>query len=142
MTADHFYGYASIFIFIPWFMLIFLPNGTYSERVPFAVSIVLLLAAAWFTFSYLSGQEAEGNLISLEGMKNLFRSKEMLLTGWLNYLSFCLLVGTWQVHDARQQGIPHIFTAPTLLLTMLTGPTGLLAYMIVRFFKTRKWEIK
>ncbi|HNG89235.1 MAG TPA: DUF4281 domain-containing protein, partial [Saprospiraceae bacterium] len=94
-----------------------------------------------FTFRYLSGTNADGDLLSLKGLENLFRNQEMLMTGWLNYLSFCLLVGTWQTHDARQLKIPHLFIVPALLLTLLTGPAGLLLYLLMRFFKTRKWEV-
>ncbi len=141
MSADDFYGYASILIFIPWVLMIFAPNWQYTEPVAFGSAIVLLIAAAIFTFLYLSDAEAVGNLLSLEGFKNLFRSKEMLLTGWLNYLSFCLLVGTWQTHDARQLKIGHVFLIPSLVLTMLTGPAGLLLYLVVRFFRTKKWEL-
>ena len=63
----------------------------------------------------------------------------MLLTGWLNYLSFSLFAGTWEVHDARDQRIPHIWMLVPLALTMLAGPSGLLLYMGIRFLKTRKW---
>ncbi|MCA0235053.1 MAG: DUF4281 domain-containing protein [Bacteroidetes bacterium] len=142
MSADNFYWYASILIFIPWFLIILAPNGRYTELVAFAAAVILLVAAAVFTFLYLTGPNVEGGFFSLEGFKNLFRSKEMLLTGWLNYLSFCLLVGLWQSHDARNLQIGHIFVIPGLLLTMLTGPSGLLLYLLVRFLKTRKWDIK
>jgi len=142
MSADSFYWYASIVIFLPWLLLIAAPNGRYTEIIAFSAATILLIAAAVFTFQFLSSPNEGGNLLSLEGVKNLFRSKEMLLTGWLNYLSFCLLVGTWQTHDARQLKIGHIFVVPCLLLTMITGPAGLLLYLLVRFFKTRKWDLK
>ena len=141
MAADDFYWYASILIFLPWALLILAPKWQYTEPVAFGSAIVLLIAAAFFTFRHLTGPEGGGSLLSLNGLENLFRSKEMLLTGWLNYLSFCLLVGTWQTHDARQLKIGHIFLVPSLLLTMLTGPAGLLLYLVVRFFKTKKWDI-
>ena len=141
MSADNFYWYASVLIFIPWVLLIFVPKWQYTEPIAFGSAIILLVAAAIFTIQYLTGPEGGGNFLSLAGFENLFRSKEMLLTGWLNYLSFCLLVGTWQTHDARQLKIGHIFLIPTLLLTMLTGPAGLLLYLVVRFFRTKKWEV-
>lgn len=141
MSADNFYWYASVLIFIPWALLIFAPKWQYTEPIAFGSAIILLIAAAIFTFKYLTGPEGGGSFLSLSGFENLFRSKEMLLTGWLNYLSFCLLVGTWQTHDARQLKIGHIFLIPSLLLTMLTGPAGLLLYLVVRFFKTKKWEV-
>lgn len=142
MTADDFYWYASVLIFIPWALLIVAPNWKFTEPIAFGAAIILLIASAIFTFQYLLGGDEGGSFLSLEGFKNLFRNKEMLLTGWLNYLSFCLMVGTWQSHDARQLKIGHIFVVPSLLLTMLTGPAGLLLYLVVRFFKTKKWEVK
>jgi hypothetical protein len=142
MSPDSFYWYASIIIFLPWLLLIAAPNWRFTEPIAFGAAAVLLIAAAVFTFQFLTSPGEGGHFFSLEGFKNLFRSKEMLLTGWLNYLSFCLLVGTWQTHDARQLRIGHIFVIPSLLLTMLTGPAGLLIYLLVRFFKTRKWDLK
>lgn len=134
--------YASVLIFVPWALLILAPHWKYTEPVAFGAAIILLVASAVFTFQYLLGNGQGGSFLSLEGFENLFRNKEMLLTGWLNYLSFCLMVGTWQSHDAQQLKIGHIFVIPALLLTMLTGPAGLLLYLLVRFFKTKKWEVQ
>lgn len=141
MSADNFYWYSTVLIFIPWVLLMFMPSWRYTERIAFGAGFILLLAAAYFTISYLLGGPDEGSFLSLDGLTHLFRSKEMLLTGWLNYLSFCLLVGTWQTHDARQLKIGHVFVIPSLLLTLLTGPAGLLLYLVVRFFRTKKWEL-
>ncbi len=141
MTADNFYWYASVLIFVPWALLIFAPRWRFTEPVAFGSALLLSLAAAWFTFAYLSNGEEGGSLLSLEGLKNLFRSKAMILTGWFNYLSFSLLVGIWQVHDARQEKIPHIAVAPGLILTLLAGPAGLLVYLAVRALRKGKWEV-
>lgn len=142
MNAEDFYWYASILIFLPWAAMMFAPNWKYSEPVAFGAAIILFIAASVFTFRYLTGSESGGSILSFQGIQNLFRSNEMLLTGWLNYLSFSLMVGAWQTHDARQLKIGHIFVLPCLLLTMLGGPAGLLLYMVLRFFKTKKWELK
>lgn len=143
MTADHFYGYAGILIFIPWAFLIFLPNGRHTDRVAFGAAFVLLAMGAWFTLQYVfTPGEDGGSVLSLEGLSHLFRSKEMLLTGWLNYLSFCLFAGGWQSHDSRQIDLPHIWVIPCLLLTMLAGPSGLLLYLVLRWVKTRRWGVE
>ena len=143
MTADNFYWYASVLIFVPWALLLFAPKWHRTELVAFICALVLVVASACFTFAYIrSGVSEGGSLFSFNGFKNLFRSTEMLLTGWLNYLSFSLLIGTWQCRDARELKIPHIFVVPSLLLTMIAGPTGLLLYLLVRVTRTRKWAIK
>lgn len=141
MTADNFYWYASVLIFVPWSLMVFAPRWRFTEPIAFGSALFLSLAAAWFTFSYLSNGNEDGSLLSLEGLKNLFRSKSMILTGWFNYLSFTLLVGVWQVHDARQEKIPHIAVVPGLLLTLLAGPAGLLVYLAVRALRKGKWEV-
>lgn len=141
MTADNFFSYASILIFVPWGLLVFAPRWRFTEPVAFGSALFLSLAAAWFTFAYLSNGEESGSLISLDGLKNLFRSKSMILTGWFNYLSFSLLVGIWQVHDARQEKIPHFAVVPGLILTLLAGPAGLLVYLAIRALRKGKWEV-
>jgi hypothetical protein len=136
MSADNFYWYASVVIFIPWLLLLFAPNYRYTERIAFGAALILLVAATIFTLRYLISEGSDGgSLFSLEGLKNLFRSKEMLLTGWLNYLSYSLFAGTYQVHNARENRIPHIWMQLPLLLTMLAGPTGLLLYLGIRWIR-------
>lgn len=143
MTADNFYWYAGILIFVPWGLLVLAPNGRYTDRVAFAAAFVLLCFGAWFTIQYLFSPDGDGGSVwSLEGLSHLFRSKEMLLTGWLNYLSFCLFAGGWQSHDSRQLDLPHVWVVPCLLLTMLAGPSGLLLYMLLRWVKTRRWGVE
>lgn len=141
MTADNFYWYASVLIFIPWGLLIFASRWRFTEPLAFGSALLLSLAAAWFTFQYLSSSEGGGSLLSLQGLENLFRSKSMILTGWFNYLSFSLLVGIWQVHDARQEKIPQLAVVPGLILTLLAGPAGLLVYLSVRALRKGKWEV-
>ena len=41
MTADNFYWYAGILIFVPWGLLILAPNGRYTDRVAFAAAFVV-----------------------------------------------------------------------------------------------------
>ncbi len=140
MSINQFYTYASVLIFVPWALLLFAPRWRYTATVAFLCALALSLAAACFTYAFLTDGAREGDLLSVEGLTNLFRHPAMLLTGWLNYLSFSLLVGIWQVHDARTIRLPHGLVVPTLLLTMLGGPVGALVYSAMRFFRTGKWQ--
>lgn len=143
MSADNFYWYSTVVIFIPWLLLMLMPSWRYTERVAFGAGFILLAVAAYFTIAYLlHGGSDGGSLFSLDGLTHLFRSKEMLLTGWLNYLSFSLFAGAFQLHDGRENDIPHIWVIPCLLLTLVAGPSGLLLYLLLRWVKTRKWEGK
>ena len=75
---------------------------------------------------------SEGGFSTLAGVATLFTNPWMLLAGWVHYLAFDLLIGTWEVRDAQARGIPHLFVVPCLILTFLFGPAGWLLYLTVR----------
>jgi len=62
----------------------------------------------------------------------LFSNPRLSLAGWVRYLAFDLLVGSWELQDAREQGISHLMVVPCLALTFLFGPAGWLLYTILR----------
>jgi hypothetical protein len=51
---------------------------------------------------------------------------------WAHFLAFDLFVGRWIYLDARERGVSAWLMSPLLLLTLLLGPLGLAAYLIVR----------
>jgi hypothetical protein len=75
---------------------------------------------------------SDGGFSSLADVAALFSNPWILLAGWTHYLAFDLLVGNWEVHDARRRGIPYALVVPCLVLTFLFGPAGWLLYGIVR----------
>jgi len=85
---------------------------------------VVLVAAHW--------PGAGGGYGSLAGVGALFAHPGMLLAGWLHYLAFDLLVGTWIARAGLRAGMPAWQLLPCLALTFLFGPAGLLAYLGLR----------
>ena len=65
----------------------------------------------------------------------------MLLAGWLHYLAFDLFVGSWEVRDSRRVGVHHLLVIPCLFLTLMMGPVGLLAYLVLRLAIGRQWTV-
>jgi hypothetical protein len=57
---------------------------------------------------------------------------EMAVVGWVHFLAFDLFVGRWIFLDGQERGLSHWLLAPILLLTLLLGPCGLLAYLAAR----------
>jgi hypothetical protein len=138
MSIENLYTYASGFIFIPWLMMMFAPNRRYTEPLAFFVAIVLLLAGIYYTIQLIRLGSDSGTLLSLSGILNFFRSNEMLLTAWFNYLSISLLAGIWQNRDSATLKIPHIWVLPCLLITFISGPVGILIYLLIRRVQTNK----
>ncbi len=94
--------------------------------VPAALAALyaVIVAAAW--------SASPGGFSSLQEVAMLFSNPWLLLAGWIHYLAFDLLIGTWEVRDAREHGVPHAFVLPCLALTFLFGPAGWLLYRGVR----------
>jgi hypothetical protein len=138
MTIENLYTYASVLIFIPWLMMMFAPNRRYTEPVAFIAATLLLLAGTFYTFQFIKIGSNAGDFQSIIGIFNFFRNKEMLMSGWFNYLSICLLAGIWQNHDSTVQKIPHIWVLPCLFITMISGPFGILIYCLIRWVQTKQ----
>lgn len=57
---------------------------------------------------------------------------QLLTAGWLHYLAFDLLVGSWIAERAGALRLPSFVVLRLLALTFLFGPGGLLAFAIAR----------
>jgi hypothetical protein len=72
----------------------------------------------------------------------LFQKPELLLAGWIHYLAFDLFIGGWEIRDSQRHGIPHLLVLPSLLMTSMLGPIGLLFYFAIRSAKTRALKLE
>jgi hypothetical protein len=63
-----------------------------------------------------------GGFSTLPDVATLFSNPWALLAGWIHYLAFDLLIGTWETRDAREHGVPPLWLVPCLVLTFLFGP--------------------
>jgi hypothetical protein len=122
-----------------WLPLVFLPRVRWATSVvpvvvPFVLALVYAALVAWAL------PWSEGGFSSLSGVQSLFENPWALLAGWTHYLAFDLLIGGWEVRDARERGIPHLLMVPVLALTFLLGPCGLLLYLLIRSFVPNKHQ--
>jgi hypothetical protein len=120
-----------------WLLLVFVPRWRWTPLVT-ACILPSVLAAIYFVLLASNIGTADGGFSSLSGVKQLFAVDALLLAGWIHYLAFDLFVGSWQVRDAQRVGIRHWWVLPCLVLTLMAGPMGLLAYWILRSILVRK----
>ncbi len=102
----------------------------------FVVPSVFAVLYIWLIATSLPS--ADGGFDSLEHVKLLFTSDRAVLAGWLHYLAFDFFIGCWEVLDAQERGIRHLFVIPCLFLTFTFGPAGLLMYLALRTQQTRR----
>ena len=132
MTPDQIFSIANGLALSAWILLIVLPRQRWVSTVMapivmpgiFAAIYVAILATQWIGSS--------GGFSSLSDVALLFNQRWLLLAGWVHYLAFDLFVGSWEVRDARERGVPHLTVVPCLLLTFMFGPAGWLAYSGLR----------
>ncbi len=70
---------------------------------------------------------------SIPEIRRVFANDAALAAGWLHYLAFDMVVGTWIARDGTARAIPALMLLPCALLTFLFGPAGLLLYLLARW---------
>ena len=132
MTAEQIFPIANLVAMLCWIVLAVLPNRRWVTGVLTGVAAPALFAVAYIAIVVAVFPGADGSFSTLAGVSALFANPWMLLAGWLHYLAFDLLIGTWEASDSVERGVPRWILVPCLFLTFMFGPAGWLIYMGVR----------
>src|SRR5687767_1409916 len=132
MSPHQIFSIANLVAFCCWLLLILLPGRTWVTRGVSGVAVPAAFAVLYTVVIAIHFLGSAGGFSSLEDVALLFSDRWLLLAGWIHYLAFDLLVGTWEARDARERGIPHLLVVPSLVLTFLFGPAGWLLYLGIR----------
>jgi hypothetical protein len=132
MTANQVFSIVNPLALASWLLLVALPRRRWVTDVVTGLAVPALLAIVYTAIIGANFFGSPGGVSSLPDVALLFGNPWLLLAGWTHYLAFDLLVGTWEVRDARERGIPHFALVPCLVLTFLFGPAGWLLYQAVR----------
>ena len=123
-----------------WLLLVAVPRWRYTlPIVRFGLVVALAALYVWLIVNHLG--DGPGNFNSLDGVAQLFGNRSALLAGWVHYLAFDLFIGAWIVEDSQRQNISRWLVLPTLPLTFLLGPSGLLLYLALRGAMSRRATI-
>jgi hypothetical protein len=137
MTPSGIFSIANMIAAAGWLLLAVLPQRRWVTDVLCGVVLPGLFAVVYTAIMVATFAESAGGFSSLGEVALLFSSPWLLLAGWIHYLAFDLLLGSWQLRDARERRIPHWLVLPCLVLTFLFGPAGWLLYMTIRSARSR-----
>ena len=140
MTWEIVFSLTNGWAMIGWLMLAFLP------RKPLVLTLVMygVVAMLCATYAVMLGLLMTGNVdpvggngagmdfTTLAGVMALFTSKGGTVIGWTHYLAFDLFTGLWIARDADAKGFGRLVQLPSLFLTLMFGPVGLLSWLIIR----------
>lgn len=132
MSPNHVFSIANTVALCCWLLLIILPGRTWVNHLVAGVAVPAAFAVLYTVVIAVHFFGSAGGFSSLPDVAVLFSNPWLLLAGWIHYLAFDLLVGSWEARDARERGIAHLLVVPCLILTFLLGPAGWLVYLGVR----------
>jgi hypothetical protein len=117
-----------------WALMILLPGWSWTRRIIASPLIVLPVVLIYAVLVIPAFGEVLPAVASptLGGVRELLGTADGAAAGWAHMIAFDLFVGRWSWLDSRDRGVPALIMAPVLLLTILLGPLGLLAYLLVR----------
>jgi hypothetical protein len=131
MTPEQIFSFANPVAAVSWLLLMAMPRRPWVTGTLTRLVVPGLFAVAYTVIAAAAFAGSDGGFSSLDGVARLFDNRWLLLAGWLHYLAFDLLVGSWEVVDAQGRGVPHLLVVPCLLLTFRFGPAGWLLDMVV-----------
>ena len=131
MSNEQLFSIANMVALLSWVALVLLPRVPAVARLVTGLVVPALLAAVYVVLM-ATNWGSPGGFGSLDAVAQLFANRSLLLAGWIHYLAFDLLVGSWEARDARERGVPHLLLIPCLFLTFMFGPAGWLLYQGVR----------
>jgi hypothetical protein len=132
VTPEQIFSIVNLVAAVAWIMLVVLPRQQWVTGVVTSLIVPMLFAFIYVGIVVTTFGRTPGGFSTLGAVATLFSNPWALLAGWIHYLAFDLLIGTWEVRDARERGVPHLLVVPCLILTFLFGPAGWLLYTIVR----------
>lgn len=116
-----------------WTLLVFLPEHTLTKRIVHSGLYVILLGVAYTLLLFGDHPGPQGaDFLSHAGVTRIFTTPWTIIACWIHYLVFDLFVGSWIARDRKRLGLPHLASVPSLVLTFLFGPVGLLTWVLIR----------
>ena len=141
MTYELAFSLLNISVMPAWALLILLPRAGVTRKLVhsavYPVAIGLFYATCFGITLFTSAGSEQVDFTTIEGVSAIFATPIGVLIGWSHYLVFDLFVGAWIGRDAQRRGISHWLAAPSMLLSYLLGPIGVLIYFVGRFVLKR-----
>ena len=132
MSPEQLFSLANAIAALSWLLLALRPRQRWVTGVVTGRAVPALLAVLYIGLIVSMFGRVDGGFSTLAGVAALFTNQWLLLAGWVHYLAFDLLVGTWEVQDAQARRIPHALVVPCLFVTFMFGPAGWLLYLALR----------
>ena len=143
-TIETLYMWINLGVLPFWFILIVFPQSHLSRIFVTSVFPFFILSGVYIFIlykSYLIGYDFDGNFslyLGLSELSRLFEDHLYIMIFWTHFIAINLFIGGWIVKDSQKFSINKVLMAVPLIVTYLTGPTGLFLYWIIRIFYAKR----
>ncbi|MEZ4767791.1 MAG: ABA4-like family protein [Caldilineales bacterium] len=129
-----------------WLAMIFAPRARVTRQASRS-SVVFALAGLSYVLSLVlavatgrrSGQSiSPQDFTSLDGIRKGFGTREGALAAWTHMLALDLFAGAWIYRESMRLSAPVWVRVPSLVFTLMTGPFGLLIFLVWRVLGGRQ----
>ncbi|WP_337041737.1 ABA4-like family protein [Emticicia sp. 17c] len=135
MNLNAVFSIVNALVLPQWLLMIFAPHWQWTRKLANTYLIPIILAITYAFYILVSLHELDFMAFStLAGIKQLFTVEQSVLVGWIHYLCFDLVAGTWIFNDSLAKGINRWLVGVCLLFCFMLGPIGFLLYYIIRKF--------
>lgn len=139
MSYELLFSIANAAVVPAWILLILVPKSRWTGYIAHSYLYPVLLGL-FYLYLLFTTWGGEGGMDSIAAVQKGFSRDGVLLLGWVHYLVFDLFIGAWTVRDAQRNGILHMLIVPSLALTLLLGPVGLILYLAIRWVHLRTFR--
>jgi hypothetical protein len=133
--AETFFQSTNTLALAAWIALVLFPGKRLVSGVLCAVVVPGFLALAYaavIVWKLASNGLPPGDVMTLTGLRDVFRDDWVFAAAWTHYLVFDMVVGAWIARDSVKLGIPWLLRTVALVLTFLAGPVGFLVHIVGR----------
>lgn len=135
MNLETIFSIVNALVLPQWLLMIFAPYWKWTQKLvdSYLIPVLLAVTYAFYIITNLSSLDFM-SFSTLAGIKQLFSEEQGVLVGWIHYLCFDLVAGTWIYKDSLSKGINRIAVGICLLFCFMLGPIGFLLYWLLRKF--------
>ncbi len=137
MTPAALFNFGNTFVLIGWILLLILPNWKYTQTIVLnGVILVLGIIYTFLILKSLGGFDVD-SFGTLANVKALFQDDGAVAAGWMHYLAFDLLVGTYIVKKSKEIELSRVIYSLILPFTFMFGPIGYVLFVLAKSIKTK-----
>jgi hypothetical protein len=124
---------------ICWLPLFLMPHHKFTLKYVqnFYVPIFFAIVYGFCLTNLFISTDLDFSTNALEGIKKIFDGKWGFITGWVHYLCFDFVVGSYIVIGAKKIDMKKPLLTICLILTFLIGPMGFLIYRTIKIAQIR-----